>query len=132
MSRDTGRRGRRHRPTTDAGDDAKASNKVLLGVDELYAGIPGDGPLELVEVEHWFADPKNNEVLDFELPLGLVSRQRTRWSASTRTRSPGRRSNWVASFTSIRDSSAGRHGQLCLVSHSRRGFCQAHAVWRRH
>jgi cytochrome c peroxidase len=52
-------------------DEAKASNKVLLGVDELYSGIPGDGPLALVDVEHWFADPKNNEVLDFELPLGL-------------------------------------------------------------
>jgi cytochrome c peroxidase len=55
-----------------SGDEpAEASNKVLLGVDELYAGIPGSGPLELVDVEHWFEDPKNNQVLDFELPLGL-------------------------------------------------------------
>ena len=52
-------------------DDAKTSQKVLLGVDELYAGIPGDGPLTLVDVDHWFEDPQKNEVLDFELPLGL-------------------------------------------------------------
>jgi cytochrome c peroxidase len=54
-------------------DDPKASKKVLLGVDELYVGIPGDGSLTLVDVDHWFEDPKKNEVLDFELPLGLAA-----------------------------------------------------------
>ena len=76
---------------------------MLLGVDELYAGIPGDGPLKLEDVEHWLADPKNNEVLDFELPLGLAAGA-ARWWASTRIRSPGPRSNWAGSSISIRGS----------------------------
>jgi cytochrome c peroxidase len=44
---------------------------VLLGSPELTAGIPGDGPLTPKKVQAWLADPKNHEVLQIELPLGL-------------------------------------------------------------
>jgi cytochrome c peroxidase len=57
-------------PATTA--DAKpASGKVMLGSPELTAGIPGEGPLKMSEVEAWLNDPRNQETLDFELPLGL-------------------------------------------------------------
>lgn len=49
------------------------SKRVLLGSPELTAGIPGEGPLKLKEIEAWLADPKNHEVLEVELPLGLAS-----------------------------------------------------------
>ncbi|HTU24458.1 MAG TPA: cytochrome c peroxidase [Pirellulales bacterium] len=56
-----------------SGDEAE-SKKLVLGADpEMYTGIPGDGPLTLEQVEKWLEDPKNNEVLDFELPLGLAA-----------------------------------------------------------
>ena len=45
--------------------------KVVLGSPELTAGIPGDGPLTVAQVEAWLADPKNHEILSVELPLGL-------------------------------------------------------------
>jgi len=45
--------------------------KVILGSPELTAGIPGEGPLKLAEIEAWLADPKRHEPLQFELPLGL-------------------------------------------------------------
>lgn len=48
-------------------------NKVLLGSPELTAGIPGEGPLKLAEIEAWLANPKNHEVLEVELPLGLAT-----------------------------------------------------------
>ena len=52
-------------------DAKKPSNKVMLGSPELTAGIPGDGPATLEEIKVWLADPKNHEVLEVELPLGL-------------------------------------------------------------
>jgi len=45
--------------------------KVMLGSPELTAGIPGEGPLTVAQVEAWLADPKNHEILSVELPLGL-------------------------------------------------------------
>ncbi|HEX5447338.1 MAG TPA: cytochrome c peroxidase [Pirellulales bacterium] len=50
-----------------------ASGKVLLGSPELTAGIPGEGPLKVEEIEKWLADPANHEPLDFELPMGLAT-----------------------------------------------------------
>jgi len=50
---------------------AGKTNKALLGSPELTAGIPGEGALTLAQAEAWFSDPKNNEVLEIELPLGL-------------------------------------------------------------
>ncbi|MFN7770934.1 MAG: cytochrome c peroxidase [Planctomycetaceae bacterium] len=47
------------------------TSKVVLGSPELTAGIPGDGPLTVAQVEAWLADPKNHEILSVELPLGL-------------------------------------------------------------
>lgn len=51
---------------------AAKTNEVLLGSPELTAGIPGEGAsLTMAQAEAWFSDPKNNEVLEVELPLGL-------------------------------------------------------------
>ena len=44
---------------------------VQLGDPSLTAGIPGEGPITLEEIEEWLADPKNHVVLKPELPLGL-------------------------------------------------------------
>lgn len=46
---------------------------VLLGSDELYDGIPGEGDLTMDQIEAWLADPKNHAVLVPELPLGLAA-----------------------------------------------------------
>jgi len=62
---------------TPAGADGKPavaeSGKVLLGSDELFAGIPGDGEKVTTEqIKAWLDDPKNHEVLDVELPFGMA------------------------------------------------------------
>ncbi len=46
--------------------------KVLLGGNDLTAGIPGKGELTVSEIEAWLANPKNHVVLDPDLPLGLA------------------------------------------------------------
>jgi len=56
-------------PKSEAADTG--SGKVRLGSPELTAGIPGEGPLTVAQVEAWLADPKNHEILSVELPLGL-------------------------------------------------------------
>jgi len=53
------------------GDAGTARAKVVLGFDELTAGIPGAGALTLEQIQAWLDDPKNHEVLEFELPLGV-------------------------------------------------------------
>lgn len=58
------------KPDADA-TDAAASNKVLLGGPELTAGIPGEGALTKEQISAWLDDPRNHEVLEVELPLGL-------------------------------------------------------------
>jgi cytochrome c peroxidase len=50
-----------------------APKKVLLGSDELFASIPGEGALTEAQITAWLANPKNHEPLDFELPLGLAA-----------------------------------------------------------
>lgn len=45
--------------------------KVTLGVDPLTSGIPGDGPLELSDVEAWLADEANHVTLQVSLPAGM-------------------------------------------------------------
>lgn len=47
------------------------SNKVMLGSPELTAGIPGDGPLTIAQIEQWLDRPENHETLEVVLPLGL-------------------------------------------------------------
>jgi cytochrome c peroxidase len=63
---------------SDAKDDAgdaqpQKSDKVLLGSSELFAGIPGEGPLKTEDIDAWYSNPANTEVLDFDLPLGLAA-----------------------------------------------------------
>jgi cytochrome c peroxidase len=56
------------------GDDAQQSagrERVTLGDPALTAGVPGQGPITLAEVDAWLADPKNSLVLEPVLPLGL-------------------------------------------------------------
>jgi len=50
---------------------ASAEGTILLGSPHLTAGIPGEGPLSVADVQAWLADPANHEVLDVALPLGL-------------------------------------------------------------
>jgi cytochrome c peroxidase len=54
---------------------AVATSKVKLGSPDLTAGIPGQGPVKIEEIDAWLADPKNHEVLEVELPLGLDAGQ---------------------------------------------------------
>ena len=56
---------------TPVASETPSSAKVLLGSPELTAGIPGEGPLTVAQVESWLGDPKNHEILSVELPLGL-------------------------------------------------------------
>lgn len=56
-----------------ADEPAAKSNKVTLGDPSLTAGIPGEGPLEVAEIQKWFADPANNETLEVELPYGIAA-----------------------------------------------------------
>lgn len=60
-------------PAATVADSKPASGKVLLGSPELTAGVPGEGPLKLAELEAWLNDPRNHEPLDFALPLGLAA-----------------------------------------------------------
>lgn len=61
--------------TDETSEEAASTAKVLLGSGELTGGIPGSGPLKLEEIKTWLADPKNHEVLEVELPLGLSAGQ---------------------------------------------------------
>lgn len=44
---------------------------ITLGDDSLFAGIPGEGPLKLAELERWLNAPENHQELNFVLPEGL-------------------------------------------------------------
>ena len=48
-----------------------AAETVTLGDASLTAGIPGEGPLKVEEVQKWLADPANHEELEVKLPFGL-------------------------------------------------------------
>ena len=50
---------------------AGANAKVTLGVDPLTSGIPGDGPLQMPELEAWLADEANHVTLEVSLPGGM-------------------------------------------------------------
>ncbi len=52
---------------------AAEPEEVTLGVAELTAGIPGEGPLTVDEIEKWLDDPANHVVLKPSLPLGLAA-----------------------------------------------------------
>ncbi|MBX3431886.1 MAG: c-type cytochrome [Pirellulales bacterium] len=48
-----------------------AEETILLGEDDLTAGVPGEGDLTLDEIRAWVSDAKNHVVLKPQLPLGL-------------------------------------------------------------
>jgi cytochrome c peroxidase len=52
-------------------ETAAKSDKLILGADELFAGIPGSAELTEEEIKLWLDKPENHEPLKFELPLGL-------------------------------------------------------------
>ena len=47
------------------------AERVVLGDPALTAGVPGQGPITLEQIEAWLADPKNFVPLEPVLPLGL-------------------------------------------------------------
>lgn len=47
------------------------TEKVLLGIPELTAGIPGEGPLTKEQIKAWLDNPMNHVVIEPILPLGL-------------------------------------------------------------
>src|SRR5262245_12797837 len=51
--------------------DELQDGKLLLSSPSLTAGITGNGPLTLAEVEAWLAEPKQHEPFEFVLPIGL-------------------------------------------------------------
>jgi cytochrome c peroxidase len=52
-------------------ETAPLSTEVTLGDPSLTAGIPGEGPLTLEQIQAWLATPGVNETLTVTLPLGL-------------------------------------------------------------
>ena len=50
---------------------AQARERVVLGDPTLTAGVPGQGPISLEQIDAWLADPKNSVTLEPVLPLGL-------------------------------------------------------------
>ncbi len=48
-----------------------ATADISLGDPSLTAGIPGEGPLKLAEVNTWLAKPEIHAILNVRLPLGL-------------------------------------------------------------
>jgi cytochrome c peroxidase len=45
--------------------------KVLLGSPELLAGIPGDGPVSVAQIQAWLDTPDNHVPLDFQFSMWL-------------------------------------------------------------
>ncbi|NDC54598.1 MAG: cytochrome-c peroxidase [Planctomycetia bacterium] len=50
---------------------AAGRERVSLGEPSLTAGVPGEGPVTLAQIDAWLADPKNSLELEPVLPLGL-------------------------------------------------------------
>lgn len=51
---------------------ATRAETVKLGTPDLTAGVPGNGPLTMEQVEKWLADQNNHEAITPELPQGLA------------------------------------------------------------
>ncbi len=49
-----------------------AQEEVLLGIDDLTKGIPGEGALTIEQIKKWLDDPRNHVVLKPTLPQGLA------------------------------------------------------------
>lgn len=52
---------------------AKVTETVMLGAEDLTAGIPGEGPLTVEQIRAWLANPRNHVPLKVTLPLGLAT-----------------------------------------------------------
>ena len=52
---------------------SSVKDPVTLGAPELTAGIPGEGPLTLPQIQAWLDDPGNHVTLEVELPMGLAA-----------------------------------------------------------
>ena len=50
---------------------AQTVETVTLGDPALTAGVPGDGPITVEQIDRWLADPRNSVELTPVLPLGL-------------------------------------------------------------
>lgn len=57
-------------PQPDAGGTVLSAN-VTLGDPSLTAGIPGEGPLTIEQIDAWLATPGVHETLNVTLPFGL-------------------------------------------------------------
>jgi cytochrome c peroxidase len=58
-------------PKLEAAAEAQSTNQVTLGDPSLTAGIPGEGPVTVAEIEAWLGKPENHETLEIQLPMGL-------------------------------------------------------------
>jgi cytochrome c peroxidase len=58
-------------PPVQPAEPQVVSSSVTLGDSALTAGIPGEGPLTIVEIQAWLATPGINDPLEVKLPLGL-------------------------------------------------------------
>ena len=118
-------------PAATAPASKAAGGKVMLGSPELTAGIPGEGPLKMNEIETWLDDPKNHETLDFELPLGLAAGAS---QVQGRRQEPAHAGQDRAGPAALlRSAVVGRRDdQLRQLPQSRRRLRPAHAVRRRH
>lgn len=52
--------------------DLIRDGQLVLGSPSLTAGIPGDGPLRIPDLQRWLANAGNHQELDVVLPLHLV------------------------------------------------------------
>jgi len=59
--------------TADTEEPESEASAVLLGTDELTAGIPGEGALTKEQIQAWIDDDANHTTLEIELPLGLAA-----------------------------------------------------------
>ena len=50
---------------------AVSTEKVFLGVPDLLAGIPGEGPITAAEIREWLDDAARHAPLEIELPMWL-------------------------------------------------------------
>lgn len=51
----------------------QAVERVTLGSADLTAGIPGEGPLTIAQIQAWLDNPANHATLEVELPKGLAA-----------------------------------------------------------
>jgi cytochrome c peroxidase len=56
---------------TDSESAASVDQVVVLGDDQLTAGIPGEGALTATEIQVWLSNPANHRPLAVKLPVGL-------------------------------------------------------------